>query len=129
MANIAAATADYCTTVLGSIEHFHVDFKTKNRPAQSSLSEPDKKNLAKAISGFANSGGGVLIWGIEDKTLLPKPIINVHQFMSLLLNLAAQTRIPSHQELMPIGSQQTPGVEAMDLVYFTFQKVNSPLTG
>ena len=85
---------DYCTTVLGSIEHFHVDFKTKTDPAQSSLSEPDKKNLAKAISGFANSGGGVLIWGIEDKTLLPKPIINVHQFMSLLLNLAAQTTDP-----------------------------------
>ena len=47
---------NYCVSVLGSVERLHVDFKEKQDRRVSSLGDSDKKNLAKAISGFANSG-------------------------------------------------------------------------
>ena len=44
-------------------EHLHLDFKLV---ANSELtSKDDKRNLAKAISGFANSDGGIIIWGVD----------------------------------------------------------------
>ena len=41
---------------------FYLDFKTINR---SDLTHSDdKKNLAKALSGFSNSSGGLIVWGV-----------------------------------------------------------------
>src|SRR5262249_31758685 len=42
-------------------ENLHLDFKRAN----SVLSRDDRKNLAIALSGFANGDGGVIIWGVE----------------------------------------------------------------
>jgi predicted HTH transcriptional regulator len=57
---------EYCNQILGAVERIHVDFKEKHDRRNPKLEDDDKKNLAKAVSGFANSGGSVLIWGIED---------------------------------------------------------------
>jgi hypothetical protein len=48
---------------IGQEEHLHLDFKTiKN----ANLQYPeDKCNLAKSISGFANSSGGIIVWGVD----------------------------------------------------------------
>jgi hypothetical protein len=43
-------------------EHLHLDFKSIGDP---SLSKDDRRNLAKALSGFANSDGGLIIWGVD----------------------------------------------------------------
>jgi schlafen family protein len=44
-------------------EHLHLDFKTlKNAELTSG---DDKRNIARCISGFANSSGGIIIWGID----------------------------------------------------------------
>ena len=43
-------------------ESLHLDFKRLNR---SNLHRDDKKNLAKAISGYANSDGGIIVWGVD----------------------------------------------------------------
>ena len=43
-------------------EHLYLDFKLAN---QADLNRDDRKNLAKALSGFANSSGGIIIWGVE----------------------------------------------------------------
>ena len=44
-------------------EDLFLDFKTVNR---SDLSHSDdKKTFAKALSGFANSSGGIIVWGVE----------------------------------------------------------------
>ncbi|MCS3480262.1 hypothetical protein M2212_007108 [Bradyrhizobium elkanii] len=44
-------------------ENLHLDFKTV---ANSELTnKDDKRNLASAISGFANSDGGLIIWGVD----------------------------------------------------------------
>jgi hypothetical protein len=48
-------------------EGLYLDFKQKkdrNRPA---LDDDDKANLAKSISGFANTDGGLIVWGVKAK--------------------------------------------------------------
>ncbi len=42
-------------------ENIHLDFKT----ADPELVRDDRRNLAGAISGFANSEGGLIVWGVE----------------------------------------------------------------
>jgi hypothetical protein len=44
-------------------EHLQLEFKSIK--SASLASADDRKNLAKCISGFANSSGGVIIWGID----------------------------------------------------------------
>lgn len=46
-------------------EHEHLDFKEVASRA-SKFDEDDRRNLAETLGGFANSGGGVVIWGIRD---------------------------------------------------------------
>jgi predicted HTH transcriptional regulator len=44
-------------------EHLQLEFKTvANAELQGGN---DKKNLAKCLSGFANSGGGIIVWGVD----------------------------------------------------------------
>lgn len=44
-------------------EHLYLDFKLVK---DSALGSPDdKRNLARALSGFANSSGGLIIWGVD----------------------------------------------------------------
>lgn len=88
------ALLEYCTHILGSIERLHVDFKEKHDRRDANLADDDRKNLAKAVSGFGNSSGGVLVWGIEDKTLSPKPIAHVDSFVSSILQIASQITDP-----------------------------------
>ena len=90
---------DYCHRVLGSVERLHIDFKEKTNRSHPSLEDTDRKNLAKAISGFANSSGGVLVWGIQDKTLSPKPIADIQLFVSSLLELAPQVTDPVVEDI------------------------------
>lgn len=42
-------------------EHLHLDFKTTT----AAFERDDRKNLAIALSGFANADGGLIVWGIE----------------------------------------------------------------
>jgi hypothetical protein len=46
----------------GQKEHLHLEFKTIADPK---LNRDDRKHLAIAISGFANSDGGILVWGVD----------------------------------------------------------------
>ncbi len=85
---------DYCKNILGSTERLHYDYKEKSDRRNHYLSDDDKKNLAKAVSGFANSSGGVLIWGLENKTLTPKSICDIQKFVSEILLLAPQSTDP-----------------------------------
>ena len=49
----------------GQEEHLSLEFKTLGGPELRSGS--DKRSLAEALSGFANSSGGVVVWGIGTK--------------------------------------------------------------
>lgn len=48
-------------------ENLNLEFKQKQDSRNGDLGEKDKFNFSRALSGFANSGGGVLIWGIETR--------------------------------------------------------------
>jgi hypothetical protein len=86
---------EYCQNILGGIERVHFDFKQKANAQTAKPEESDIKNLAKAVSGFANGAGGVLIWGIEDETIAPVPIANVSEFIADLLQRSHQLTSPA----------------------------------
>lgn len=71
-------------------EQFFVDFKRTEHndyADKRSIGNDDRKNLAKALSGFSNSEGGVLIWGVDEKKGIANgliPINNSHLFSTLL---------------------------------------------
>lgn len=51
-------------------EDLFIEFKTANYPSGIDF---DKKNFSKCLSGFSNSSGGILIWGISAKENKTKP--------------------------------------------------------
>ena len=81
-------------------EHLHLDFKAVG---SADLTRDDRKNLAKSISGFANSDGGVIIWGVDarqnsegvDGARATRPIENLDRFMSRLRHLAGEAVSPA----------------------------------
>jgi hypothetical protein len=64
----------------GKEENLHLEFKTVEKP---DLSRPeDRQKLAICMSGFANSDGGIVIWGVKtdrkdgaDRAVAPAPMI------------------------------------------------------
>lgn len=44
------------------VEHLHLDFKLV---AHLPFSRDERKSLAEALSGFANSDGGLIVWGVD----------------------------------------------------------------
>ena len=84
-------------------EELFLDFK---RSADSGigqrLNDNDRNNLAKAISGFGNSEGGVIVWGIDcsrgfdgsDVATAEHPITNVRRFVSWLEGVISGCTIP-----------------------------------
>ncbi len=77
-------------------EDLYLDFIEKKDPARAELSDDDRRNYAKAISGFAHSDGGVVVWGIAarkekkgdpespDVAFAKRPIANLRAFHSNL---------------------------------------------
>lgn len=71
-------------------ENLNLDFKTINN--SNLTNNDDKRNLAKVLSGFANSNGGLVIWGVEAKknnqgvdcATSFKEVDNLNLFMSRL---------------------------------------------
>ena len=47
-------------------EELFVDYKRVTKEGASPmLEQPDRENFARAISGFGNSEGGIVIWGVD----------------------------------------------------------------
>lgn len=46
-------------------ENLFIDFKSKANPTEPGAEKGDREKFSKAISGFANSCGGVIVWGID----------------------------------------------------------------
>jgi len=79
----------------GKEETVHLDFKLVRNP---SMSRDDRKNLAVALSGFANSEGGIIVWGVNarknsdgiDCAQNIDPITNVSLFMAKLNEFSSE---------------------------------------
>ena len=90
-------------------EELFMDFKQANSTGKHgwSLSPDDRRNLAKCISGFGNSEGGVIVWGVEcsrdmdvgDVAKDKIKVQNVHRFMSWVESAISGCTIPSHNRV------------------------------
>ena len=90
-------------------EELFLDFKQAVSTGKNfnTLHRDDRKNLAKAISGFGNSEGGVVVWGVEcardheigDVAKAKVKVKNVHRFLSWLENAISGCTIPSHNKV------------------------------
>jgi len=84
-------------------ENHTLDFKTLGlEEGWQGLTKVEKKNLAKGLSGFANTGGGILVWGVEaskdadgvDAASGLSPIPNVGRALSVLQSATHQAASP-----------------------------------
>lgn len=90
-------------------EELFLDFKQAVSVGKNftTLHRDDRKNLAKAISGFGNSEGGVIVWGVEcsrdieigDVARAKVKVKNVYRFLSWLENAISGCTIPSHNKV------------------------------
>lgn len=83
---------------LGVKEDLHVEFKLKKDRRIGKLDDSDKWQFSRALSGFANSAGGLLLWGIEtnkkEEACKLKPISEVHLFLNSLKKSLINTTQP-----------------------------------
>ena len=90
-------------------EELFMDFKRADSTGKHgwALCNDDRRNLAKCISGFGNSEGGVIIWGVEcsrdmdygDVAQAKIKVENVHRFLSWVENAISGCTIPSHNKV------------------------------
>ncbi|MDA5110527.1 ATP-binding protein [Brevibacillus thermoruber] len=86
-------------------ENLFIDFKEKQDAASKGASKDDRKIYAKSLSGFSNSSGGVIIWGVKcrevdgspDYAQELKPIQHLNHFLTDLNKYV-------HQALIPVNS-------------------------
>jgi hypothetical protein len=86
-------------------EELFLDFKrSSDGGVTGRISDSDRKNLAKAISGFGNSEGGLIVWGVDcrpnkahgDVAGLKVKISNAKRFKSLLESAISGATLPPH---------------------------------
>jgi len=69
-------------------ENLYLELKTKKDRRTSELDDSDSFQFSRALSGFANSDGGVLVWGVEtdkeERASALKPIAHVAEFAARL---------------------------------------------
>ncbi len=89
-------------------EELFLDFKrSADHGSGTFLNQKDREKLAKAISGFGNSEGGVLIWGVDcskdkdhaDVAHTKFPIHNPKRFLSWLEGSVSGCTIPPHSRV------------------------------
>jgi len=89
-------------------EELFLEFKrSSDNGSGSKLSDSDREHLAKAISGFGNSEGGVIVWGIDcskdkdhaDVAHSKCPIQNAKKFVSWLEGAISSCTVPPHTKV------------------------------
>ena len=92
----------------GKEENLFLDFKEKTDASKGNIDTKDREIYSKALSGFSNSIGGVIVWGVEarqlskdtpDVAVNKKPISNVTKFLTDLNSTLPHTLVPSNKEI------------------------------
>lgn len=96
-------------------EHLNLEFKTVSKADFSDKN--DRKNFAKSLAGFANSDGGIIVWGVKAKKFKgidcaydTKEIQPLPQFVSRLNELTGELVKPivegiRHKRIPPKGDK------------------------
>ena len=88
------------------VESRFLDYKqTQGQQNPGVFSSDDQNNLSKAISGFANTDGGIIVWGVKCKQdqdgvevpTKPTPLTKVNKFKSKVERLLSGLSIPAQQ--------------------------------
>lgn len=91
-------------------ESLHLEFKTLG---YSKVSEnADRKNLAKAISGFANSDSGIVVWGVVAKSgtaTALEPVPDVQSSLAQLESRTAEAASPVQSRILHKAVHTTDG--------------------
>jgi hypothetical protein len=85
-----ATDADFESLCFNAVaEGLRLEFKEKEDSSKAALSRSDKKQIAEAVTSFANSDGGTIIFGVKterrgdtDVASALKPIADVEEFAS-----------------------------------------------
>jgi len=105
-------------------EELFLDFKrSADNGAGAKLHQTDRNNLGRAISGFGNSEGGVVVWGVECKNLAASgdvatakvPLTDPKRFVSWLQGAISGCTVPAHpivQHFAIPGAQPNAGFAA-----------------
>jgi hypothetical protein len=100
-------------------EELFLDFKrSADNGSGKRLHDNDRWNLAKAISGFANSEGGVIVWGVDcrdtsgsgDVASAKVPIQNPKRFVSWLEGVVSGCTVPAHPLVRHTAVESSPGL-------------------
>jgi hypothetical protein len=98
----AIASEQDLTALLGNAdEGLYRDFKVKEHPSKPDLGPDDRKNFSKLLSAFANSDGGVILWGVRTEMTHGRevastlqPISDPAEFASRLARLVPNATQP-----------------------------------
>lgn len=106
-------------------EGLQLDFKLKSNTTNGELNRDDRKVLGPALSAFANSAGGLLVWGIEakrnsdgvDAADREVPIPNLARFQSDVTRAVGELLMPRHDGIhvlpIPDSADNTAGFLAI----------------
>jgi hypothetical protein len=83
-------------------ERIHLEFKLTDKPETGAVGRKDKELLSKALSGFANAQGGLIVWGVDcrkdrnglDRVVGISPIKDARFFRSQLENITPHVVYP-----------------------------------
>lgn len=107
-------------------EDLFLDFKrSTDNGSNARLDQRDREHLAKAISGFGNSEGGVIIWGVDccpnsegaDLPSAMRPIQNPRRFVSWIENAVSGCTIPPHTNVENYAVELESGNEGFVVTY------------
>ena len=125
--------SDLLSLAASETETLHLDFKeaTQGALADKSKRRDFERVLAKAISGFANANGGVLVIGVDDKTRTLAPfneLASLEEFVNEQASRLVSFPVPGiHIRAIPTHTDDTKGfvvmlVPASDLAPHRSQK-------
>jgi predicted HTH transcriptional regulator len=93
------------------LESLFLDFKrSPSDGASKSLAQDDNKNLSKAVSGFSNSSGGVVVWGVDcrrdsstgNEVAKKHPLVDAGGFKTKIENAISRATVPPHPSVQVI---------------------------
>jgi len=118
------------------LESLFLDFKRSSSDgATSQLSPDDNKNLSKAVSGFANSSGGVVVWGVDcrrepstgSEVAATHPLGDAGGFATKLQNAFSRLTVPPHPGIQTTFFIESSGSPAGYVVVLVPQSLIGPL--
>jgi hypothetical protein len=102
------------------VEELFLDYKRSATLLPSAkLADDDRKNLAKAISGFGNSDGGVIVWGVDCRNVhgegdVPTGPVRISlptNLKTLIDGAVGGLTVPSHAGVETVALVAEDGVE------------------